>query len=61
MRTREIIRLLEQHGWREVRQKGSHKQFKHADFPYVITVADHPGDMPPGTLADILKKAGIKR
>jgi predicted RNA binding protein YcfA (HicA-like mRNA interferase family) len=29
MKTKEIIKLIEADGWYEVRQKGSHKQFKH--------------------------------
>jgi len=60
MRAREIIRLLEADGWREVRQKGSHKQYKHADKQGVITVPDHSGDMKHGTAHGILKKAGLK-
>jgi predicted RNA binding protein YcfA (HicA-like mRNA interferase family) len=61
MKTRDLIKLLNQNGWTQVRQKGSHKQFKHATNPNLITVPDHPGDLKPGTLADVLKKAGIER
>jgi Predicted periplasmic or secreted lipoprotein len=28
---REVVALLEAHGFREVRQRGSHKQFRHDD------------------------------
>ena len=60
MKAREVIQLLESHGWRQVRQKGSHRQYRHPDKPELVTVPDHPGDMKPGTLNSILKKAGLK-
>lgn len=60
VRVRDVIRLLESNGWVLVRQKGSHKSFRHPDNPSVITVPDHPGDLKPGTLRDILKKAGLQ-
>jgi len=41
MKVREVIRLLEQNGWTEMRTKGSHRHFRHPEQPYVITV---PGD-----------------
>ncbi len=31
MKVREVIRLLEKHGWKEIRSKGSHRHFKHAE------------------------------
>ena len=30
MKGREVIRLLESQGWREMRSKGSHRHFKHS-------------------------------
>ena len=30
MQIRELLRILTDDGWYEVRQKGSHKQFKHS-------------------------------
>jgi predicted RNA binding protein YcfA (HicA-like mRNA interferase family) len=61
MKVREVIRLLEEHGWREVRSKGSHRHFKHPEQPYVVTVPGNIGkDLAPGTLNSILKKAGLK-
>ncbi|WP_409033833.1 type II toxin-antitoxin system HicA family toxin [Runella sp. CRIBMP] len=45
----------------EVRQKGSHRIFKHPTITDNIPVADHGNkDIPIGTLKAILKKAGIK-
>lgn len=45
-----------------VRQKGSHRQLQHAQRPGTVTLAGKPSvDLPPGTLASIIKQAGIKR
>jgi len=58
----ELIRLLEQDGWRVVRTKGSHRQFKNPSRPGTVTVAGKPSlDIPPGTLNSILKQAGLKK
>ncbi|MGE0371343.1 MAG: type II toxin-antitoxin system HicA family toxin [Gammaproteobacteria bacterium] len=62
MKIRDLIRLLENEGWRLVRTRGSHRQFKHPQRSGTITVAGKPGvDMPPGTLHAILKQAGLKQ
>lgn len=52
----EVIRRLKREGWIEVRQSGSHKQFKKDGQR--ITVPDHRGDLKPATERDIKKKAG---
>jgi predicted RNA binding protein YcfA (HicA-like mRNA interferase family) len=58
---RKLIQVLEANGWKQVRQKGSHRQFKHSENPKIVTVPDHPGvDLKPGTLNSILKLAGLK-
>jgi predicted RNA binding protein YcfA (HicA-like mRNA interferase family) len=58
--SREIIRRLEQDGWFEVAQSGSHKQFKHATKSGRVTVPSPRKDIPLGTLRSIEKQAGIK-
>ena len=61
MKVRGVIRLLEKHGWKEIRSKGSHWHFKHAEQRYVITVPGNMGkELAPGTLNAILKKAGLQ-
>jgi len=42
LKPREVIALLERLGFRETRQRGSHKQFKHPDGR-VTTVPVHKG------------------
>ena len=62
MKVAELIRLLEHDGWRLVRTKGSHRQFKNPSKPGTVTVAGKPSlDIPPGTLNSILKQAGLKK
>jgi predicted RNA binding protein YcfA (HicA-like mRNA interferase family) len=61
MKVREVIQLLEKHGWKEMRSKGSHRHFKHPQQPFLITVPGAGGkELATGTLNAILKKAGLK-
>lgn len=60
-KVREVIARLEAEGWRLVRTRGSHRQYKLGDRPLLVTLAGHPNDdIPPGTWSDIQKKAGWK-
>jgi predicted RNA binding protein YcfA (HicA-like mRNA interferase family) len=61
MKIRDVIGLVEAAGWRQVRQRGSHRQFKHPAKSGVVTIAGHPNDeVHPKTLGSILKQAGQK-
>ena len=61
MKVREVIQLLERHGWEEIRTKGSHRHYKHPQQPLLVTVPGNAGkELAPGTLNAILKKAGLK-
>ncbi len=56
-----MIRLLEADGWRLVVTEGSHRQYKHLTKPGRVTVSGHPADdMPMGTLASVMRQAGLK-
>ena len=62
MKTREIIKLLEQDGWYLVTTKGSHRQFKHAIKPGRVTVAGKPNDdIIEGTKHSIFQQAQLSR
>jgi predicted RNase H-like HicB family nuclease len=37
VKVRDVIKMLEDDGWFEVRQRGSHRQFKHASKPGLVT------------------------
>ncbi|WP_345785845.1 type II toxin-antitoxin system HicA family toxin [Gemmatimonas sp.] len=59
MRPREVIALLTALGFVEVRQRGSHKQFRHADGRGT-TVPDHGGrDISPVLIRQIAKDIGL--
>jgi predicted RNA binding protein YcfA (HicA-like mRNA interferase family) len=61
VKIRDVVKTLENDGWAVVRQRGSHRQFKHASKPGLVTVAGKPSDdVAPGTLNSILKQAGLK-
>ncbi len=61
MKVREVIRLIVSDGWQFVVTEGSHRQFKHPSKPGRVTVSGHPGDdMPKGTLASVMRQAGIR-
>lgn len=61
MKLKDLIRLLETDGWKQVRMKGSHRQFRHPSKHGTITVAGKPNvDIPAGTLAAVLRHAGLK-
>jgi len=62
MKIRDVIRLLEADGWRQVRMRGSHRQFQHPSKRGAVTVAGQPSiEVPPGTLSSIMKQAGLKK
>ncbi|PKN68575.1 MAG: hypothetical protein CVU54_14000 [Deltaproteobacteria bacterium HGW-Deltaproteobacteria-12] len=55
LKPKEVIAMLEKLGFKEVRQKGSHKQFRHADSR-ITTVPFHQGrDISPILLRQIVK------
>jgi predicted RNA binding protein YcfA (HicA-like mRNA interferase family) len=61
MKVKDLISMIESCGWRQVRQKGSHRQFRHPTKLGTVTVAGKPStEVPPGTLNSILKQAGLK-
>lgn len=62
LKVHELLARLEADGWRQVRQKGSHRQFHHPTKPGTVTVAGKTSvEVPPGTLNSILKQAGLKK
>ena len=61
MKVRDILKALEEDGWRLARTSGSHRQFKHPTKKGLVTVSGKESvDVPPGTLNSILKQAGLK-
>ncbi|MGI8402720.1 MAG: type II toxin-antitoxin system HicA family toxin [Gemmatimonadaceae bacterium] len=59
MNSREIIRLLEDDGWRLNRLKGSHHQYVHDTKPGTVTIPHPRKDFPKGTIRSIEKQSGV--
>ena len=54
--------MVERDGWRQVRQTGSHRHYKHPAKPGMVTISGHPrDDLHPKTVASIIQQAGLKR
>ncbi len=51
MNSRDVIKALKKHGWYEVNQVGSHKQFKHPTKKGRVTVPHTNREIPIGTQA----------
>jgi predicted RNA binding protein YcfA (HicA-like mRNA interferase family) len=60
VQSREVIKMLEQDGWYEVKVNGSHHHFKHPTKPGKVTVPHPKHEIPKGTLNSIMKQAGLK-
>lgn len=60
MRSREIIKKLEAAGWKEVRQTGSHKHFRHDSRPGTVTVPHPNSEMALGTIKSIERQSGVR-
>jgi len=60
MRSSEVIKKIEKDGWFEVRQSGSHKQYRHPTKPGTVTVPHPKADMAIGTLKSIEKQSGVR-
>lgn len=52
-----MIKVLDQHGFAFIRQRGSHRLYRKGDLR--VTVPYHNKDLKPGTLRNILKLAGL--
>jgi predicted RNA binding protein YcfA (HicA-like mRNA interferase family) len=51
----QVMAALEKAGFHQVRQRGSHVQFKRGNL--LVTVPNHPGDLNPQVLRSILRQA----
>jgi predicted RNA binding protein YcfA (HicA-like mRNA interferase family) len=63
MNARDVIRLLQAAGWREVRAKGSHRQFQHPDKAGTATVpagARLERHLPTVVLRSIERQTGVR-
>lgn len=61
MKFSELVRLLEQDGFRLIKEKGSIRYYAKAGHPHLIRVDFHGAkEVPTGTCHAILKATGLK-
>jgi predicted RNA binding protein YcfA (HicA-like mRNA interferase family) len=61
MKFKELLKIVKDDGWYEVRISGSHRQFHHPTKKGTVTIAGKPNKyVPKGTLNNILKQAYLK-
>jgi predicted RNA binding protein YcfA (HicA-like mRNA interferase family) len=59
LKPREVVSILEKMGFVQIRQRGSHKQFRHNDGR-ITTVPFHPGcDISPVLLREIINDISV--
>ena len=58
--SREVVRLLDEHGFVFVSQRGSHQKFRDPSGRTVIVPADRR-EIPVGTIISIIKQSGLDR
>jgi predicted RNA binding protein YcfA (HicA-like mRNA interferase family) len=62
VKVREFIRELTVDGWVQVRQRGSHRQFRHPAKPGTVTVPGALGEeLHVELISSITRQAGLKR
>ena len=63
MTFREMEKVILKDGWYIVRQKGSHRQYKHPTKKGTVTLAPHSwaDTISRGTANSILKQAGLQK
>ena len=59
LKAKEIVAILDRLGFNEVRQKGSHKQFRHPDGRGTTVPFHQGGDISPILLKQIIKDIGL--
>jgi predicted RNA binding protein YcfA (HicA-like mRNA interferase family) len=59
LKPRQVVALLEAHGFAEARQRGSHKQFRHADGRSTTVPFHASRDISPTLLRKIARDIGL--
>lgn len=60
-KVKDLLKLIQEDGWRLVAQKGSHRQFKHPTKPGRVTISGHQDsdDVSLDMEKSILRQAGL--
>jgi len=58
--SRDVIKLLEAHGWVLARVRGDHHHYKHPRNPHLVTVPHPVKDLTIGVLRSIERATGLR-
>jgi len=59
-KVKEVVTILEDNGWTMVRQRGSHRVYRHPENPHVVAVSGRWNEtLPVGTLSGIRRLTGL--
>jgi predicted RNA binding protein YcfA (HicA-like mRNA interferase family) len=61
MKPKEVIAALEKAGFEQRRQTGSHIIMYKPGIRHLVSIPQHPKDLPKGTLRAIIREAGLTR
>ena len=61
MKSRKLMRLVEDDGWILKRIKGSHHHYTHPIKEGIVTIPHPKKDLPKGTVSSIFRQAGLKK
>jgi len=59
LKPRQVVAALEKAGFETKRRTGSHVIMYKTDLRRPISIPQHPGDLPKGTLRAIIREAGL--
>jgi len=60
LKVREVVKLLEEHGWKQVRTSGDHRVFRNSEGRITVVSGNLGDDVRPGTFKAILRQTGIR-
>ena len=60
LKVREVIKVLEKHGWKHVRTTGDHRVFRNSEGRITVISGKAGDDVRQGTYRAILRQTGIK-
>lgn len=60
MTFKDIEKIIQEDGWIFEGARGSHFKYHHPTKKGKVTIPNHKGDIPKGTIHSILKQAGLK-
>ena len=59
VKSKELIKIIKDDGWVEVRVNGSHHHYRHPTKKGLVTIPHPKKALPMGTVRSILKQAGL--